>query len=1038
VRRLTPWLLLCGVVLAAMQPLLGGVPHAADALLHYHRLGQLGRALHHSILYPRWLPDMGYGYGFPLFNYYAPLSYYLAQPLRLLGVGTEDALLAMFAFGLLVAFFGAFVWARDLFGPLPGLVAGAAYAYAPYLLYNVYRRGALAEVWGLAVLPFVFLAIRRLAIRPDRRRFFFAVLSYTALVLTHNILALVCTPLLLLYSTVLCAILGGWRRRALALFGSLFWGLAASAFFWMPALLEQQYVQIHQLYAPEGFNYSSNFTTVAQLLAPPRSVDPTLINQSLPRSFGWPQLALALLAFLHLRRAGDSQSRSQLAFLGLVLVVLTFMMLPLSEPAWDRLPLLRFVQFPWRFLGPAGLFLALLAGAGAAALIERQPLLAPIFVLLLVLFALTWLFPAYYPKHTEPTPLSLIAFETETGALGTTSAGDYLPIWVETLPAPDSLLTEYEQAGYDPVIPRLAAASLPPEARVEEAEYGLTTADVSIDSPVPFTAIFNWYYFPGWKGSIDEQPVELRPVGEHGLIGADIPAGRHSVSIRFGGTVLRFWASVTSALSVIAVPVAALIGRRSTDLHQKHRPGPVPTNALLACAGIGIAVFALKGAYLDQHDSPFRRSRFDGETVLGVQFPLQVGFDDQMALMGYDLPSSSVPADGSFELTLYWRAERALDADYSIAVHLVDSSGQRYGQKDSQHPGGQPTTRWSTDQYATDLHRLEVWPGTPPGEYLLRVGVYDLAAGRALDVLDASGNPVGTALDLATVQVTLPARMPDPSDLSVSMRHDMHMGGGLVLVGSDPPPAEIGAGQRLAVTLYWLADRPPAEDYSARLSLMAADATEVASEEGVLGTADHPTSSWISGEVLRETRSLQVPAALDGGDYEVSLVLLDSRGETVSPAVGLGRTAVIAPDRSFDIPQMEHQQLARFGEVAELLGYDLAPGPHTHETGVAITLYWRAMEGAGGHDYAVFAHLLGEDGRLVAQQDGAPAAWTRPTTSWVVGEVVADARLLTFREPYVGSCAIEVGLYDPQTAERVTTQAGQSFVLLDSAVVVGD
>ena len=33
--------------------------------------------------------------------------------------------------------------------------------------------------------------------------------------------------------------------------------------------------------------------------------------------------------------------------------------------------------------------------------------------------------------------------------------------------------------------------------------------------------------------------------------------------------------------------------------------------------------------------------------------------------------------------------------------------------------------------------------GTPPGEYRLRLGVYDDATGQALDVIDAAGAPQG-------------------------------------------------------------------------------------------------------------------------------------------------------------------------------------------------------------------------------------------------------------------------------------------------------
>src|SRR3989344_8647632 len=33
----------------------------------------------------RWIPDMGYGYGFPLYNFYPPLPYWIGMLVRVIG-----------------------------------------------------------------------------------------------------------------------------------------------------------------------------------------------------------------------------------------------------------------------------------------------------------------------------------------------------------------------------------------------------------------------------------------------------------------------------------------------------------------------------------------------------------------------------------------------------------------------------------------------------------------------------------------------------------------------------------------------------------------------------------------------------------------------------------------------------------------------------------------------------------------------------------------------------------------------------------------
>lgn len=1046
-RRLGGWLLLLVAALTAVQPLLGGaLPWSADGLLHFHRLAQLHRSLQHGILFPRWAPDMGFGFGFPLFNYYAPLSYYLAEPFHLVGLSVQNALIAAFILATLAAGIGAYLCARDLFGPLAGFVAALAFIYAPYNLYNVIHRGALAEAWGLAWLPFIFWALRCLALRGRRADLILSSLFYAALLLTHNILALISTPLLILYAILLWKLHGQGRQRALLLGGALLFGLGLTAFFWLPAFFEKEYVQIHQLYAPADLDYHNNFTSLGQLLAAPQPVDPALINPTIPLSFGWPQLVLALVALRNLPRSRGREHRFHLA---LGLLILTLMMLPLSIAVWDNVPLLRFVQFPWRFLGPAGLFLAILAGAGAASLplfsrsgAARLPgsdwLKLPLILVGIIVFAFTWLFPHFYPSQPDPTPLDLIAFERDTGALGTTSAGDYLPVWVERLPPSESLLPAYEEVGPDFIIPRLDSASLPAGARIVEARYDLTAADLTLDVPIPFTAVFNWYFFPGWQARLDGQSLELRPVGEHGLIGADLPPGRHHLTVRFGDTPLRRWATGTSIFS-LAIFIFLVSFQKFERRNQvfPEKPGFSSAIPVFSAIFVALILFAFKAAYLDHNDSVLRRSRFDGQAVANVQTPLQINFDDQLMLIGYDLlPGGSVRADGLLELSLYWRVLRPPDADYSIAVHLIDDQGRRYGQKDSQHPAGYPASRWRMSVYGRDLHRLAVWPGTPPGEYTIQVGVYDVTTGRSLDVRDGAGVPIGATYNLVSARVTSPARAPDPDDMEIPRRLSADLGGGLRLLGFDPPPDEVNAGDHLPLTLYWQAASAPAGDYAARLSLVASDGALLASERAAPGRADYPTSDWPAGSVARDGHSFLVPAGTPSGDHTLRVDLLDADGDPLGPHADLLRVAVSAPERSFDPPSAQHPISATLGGQATLLGYDLSCSAITPGQPLTLTLYWRA-EATARTSYVAFAHLLDGAERINAQSDRVPSAGARPTTGWLPGEIIRDTRKLTVAlDASPGWYVLEVGMYDPASGERLCLPDGGDRILLPTLVQV--
>lgn len=130
---------------------------------------------------------------------------------------------------------------------------------------------------------------------------------------------------------------------------------------------------------------------------------------------------------------------------------------------------------------------------------------------------------------------------------------------------------------------------------------------------------------------------------------------------------------------------------------------------------------------------------------------------------------------------------------------------------------------------------------------------------------------------------------------------------------------------------------------------------------------------------------------------------------------------------------------ARFGDVAELLGYDLTTTTLSPGQSVGVTLYWRALPGAGSLNYQVFVHLLPPDiSRLLGQHDGTPVEGTRPTTGWTAGEVVVDFHAVSLvATDYTGEARIAVGFYDPAAPHvRVPVAGGADYLLLPVTIQI--
>ncbi|GIK42517.1 MAG: hypothetical protein BroJett011_63500 [Chloroflexota bacterium] len=97
-------------------------------------------------------------------------------------------------------------------------------------------------------------------------------------------------------------------------------------------------------------------------------------------------------------------------------------------------------------------------------------------------------------------------------------------------------------------------------------------------------------------------------------------------------------------------------------------------------------------------------------------------------------------------------------------------------------------------------------------------------------------------------------------------------------------------------------------------------------------------------------------------------------------------------------------------------------------TVLPIELHWQT-QAAFDEDYHVFIHLVGQDGQLAAQADGQPVLWTRPTTTWAVGETIVDRYGLWLpSQTAPGQYQLRVGLYRPTDGRRLRLTTGEEWV----------
>ncbi len=1038
-------LVLLAVALSAIHPALSGhLPRADDVLDHLYRLEGLDHAVRLGDLWPRYSPEFMYGYGAPVFNYYSPLSLYPAEILHLIGMPLVRAYMASIVLYTLFGAAGMYLLGKVWGGPVVGLGAAVAYTYAPYTIINWIRRGALAEVAALTMLIWALWAFWRVARRGGRRDVVLAAGFFAGLILAHNISAMIGAGILILYAALLWwtspdAPSAFWR---LLLAGGL--GVGLAAFFWLPAIAETRYVPISQASYTGGFlDVSEYVQPLGELFSPPQTTDTTQWNLDAPYPVGWPQFLLGLLGASLIVRArrekrADAGLANWLLLAGPIILILIGLMTPAATWLWLHMPLMAYVQFPWRLLGPLNVLLGVLAGAGmalAAARLKRPAIRAgwlAAATLLSIGYSLPWLYRITLPDPPTASILDLHDYEQETGKIGGMSFAEFTPIWTEELPDPARLRGLYAQSD---VIPRLQPQ---PDVVVQGAAWEPKRADITFEADEPTTLVFDWTYFPGWRASLDGEMVEVRPEGPHGFVAVDVPAGAHEIAVWFGPTPVRRVALALSVASLIGLAAALGLARVwRTPPARSADPPPGWVRALPAfgaVAGAGLLAFALKASVFDEGQTFIRRERFANGIEEGVTTPAQATLGDAIKLLGFDLPDRTVRSGGDVPLVVYWTlAGDAVDEDLASVYVLRDVAGNVVRQIVNTYPAGTPTSTWIPDLYVRERVALRIPPGTPPGTYTLQAGIYSPGERRNLDAVDAAGSPVGVLVDLAPIVVERPRR---PAHPEVDRRLDAALTPALTLVAAAEPPAKAEVGQEVPVVWIWRASRTPEEGVAARLVWLDAEGEIAESSRAVPPVASYPVTEWQRRDVWRGVHLLYVPGDLSAGHYTVAVQLYDGSGEPVGERAVIGEMDVSTPERTFEMPDMDFEADAGWVNGIRLLGYDLSATTIRPGGGLSPTLYWQTDEPIT-RSLTVFLHFIAADGTIVAQRDQIPAGGARPTTGWATGEVVTDSYGLRLPDDLApGSYRLRIGWYDARTGERVRLVGGGDFWIAPEAIRV--
>ncbi|MDQ5950967.1 MAG: hypothetical protein QG639_244, partial [Patescibacteria group bacterium] len=531
----TVWLIL--IILATswffFQP---GMFYVHD-YLHSARIAEMTRGLQDGHFPVRWSGHFGYGYGMPLFEFYAPLPFYVGAVLTMVGVPLLLATKLLFILCNVLTTVGSYMLGKSIYGRVGGLITAAAISLAPYRAVNLYVRGALSESWGIMAIVWILYSIY-LTAKGSKYSWVGLVVSLSVLFLSHNLLTLIFVPFSVVIGLITLLYVHFSNRQkwstflqktALFIFSYIL-AVGISALYLFPAYFEKSFTQVENIIIGGYFDYSLHFVYLRQFFSPNWGYGGSNWGPEDGISFflGYAQLITVTVSVLSLLFVGKQLllrlkqdfSKPRWWWFVSILVLLTVSLLLSTEKTsfiWKALPVMSFVQFPWRFLSVAIVLIGIIS---------------PFFLLIQQSFIKRWLLGWFFfllfftnaqyfkPENFLDTPDQYFT-------------GDATVIENQL----SEVLPDYLPSSAVQIVPPASLASCSAECTITETIKSLTHyKELTVLANGDSTLTFSVNDFPGWFATVDAAPVDIEQ--QSGLIQVSLTPGEHTVVLEFGSTRL--------------------------------------------------------------------------------------------------------------------------------------------------------------------------------------------------------------------------------------------------------------------------------------------------------------------------------------------------------------------------------------------------------------------------------------------------------------------------------------------------------------------
>ena len=531
---------------------------------HITRLYLLDQAIRQGDLYPRWVGGLGFNFGYPLFNFYPPLIYYVSEFFHLIGFNLLWSLKLMIITGSFISSIGMYLLGKRFFDKKTGLLVATLFTFFFYRTITIYIRGAWAEFFAMSILPLVFLGLDNIYRNKNLKSILLFSISLALLILAHPLIAFPA----FFYIGLFFIYYFFCSKNHLLFVRNVFSGgllaLSLSAFFWLPSIIEKQYTLVDTILTHELANYKIHFIYPIQLWFSPWGYGGSIAGPFDGISFQLGKIHIFLTAFsllvfiLYFFIKKKRESAKIYVFLFFLLLFSLFMSVTYSQFIWDKIQYLWYLQFPWRFMTFTGIFISLIAGAGVyylGKLINADSgVKKALFNLgiIIIIFITIIKYITYSKTHNLKSydEKKLTSFEEISWRVSKTSF-EFSPVGIKT--AKTALgTTTIGLSKKDLTKNSFDILSLnKKEVAVRQTLNKFSKKEFEINSTKPVEFRLNTFNFPGWEARLDGKLIKIIDNNNYKLITVNIPKGNHSLLFSFKDTLVRKIGDIISVIAII-------------------------------------------------------------------------------------------------------------------------------------------------------------------------------------------------------------------------------------------------------------------------------------------------------------------------------------------------------------------------------------------------------------------------------------------------------------------------------------------------------